>query len=204
MQVAPRLSAREKILLLLGLLLVVAIALYLFALAPLRQKILTVENDVAVMEGKLMMAKSLAARRDELEAAIQDVVSDMEALAATMPASRGEPAFLMYVEEHADALDLLVWHVNLESVRREGLYHKWPITLLILGPFPGQLAFIQALEDMTRLVSFSSVAFSTDSSTGLLLGTYRLSLFMDPAGQDPPWDPGFGPAGRTDPFRRPH
>ncbi len=180
---------------------------YYFGYEPLQQELTRAEAEIRVLQGRVQLAKSLEARRQEMEdekAAVQD---SLERIASLLPRARSEPQFLVYLEEHARQLGVTVWWIDISEDVALDAYGMWPVRLMVLGAYPEQLELVRYLEAMPRLIAFTSVWYTEAPSevrgAGDLLGTYDIRLFFDPHGLDWPWDPDVPVPGRDDPFALP-
>lgn len=222
-RIAPRLTAREKTLIVLACLLFVAYFYYALAWAPLNQALGKAGADVVASRQRLEQLKTLSTTRQELETRVKALEADLKALVDRVPAAVDEPGLLRYIQAEAEVADLIAASVRMPEATADGDLVRVPVEVSARGLFPGVYAFVGSIEALPLVLRIESITVSAEEIEGQQPGRagrvempvgerlvdmhLRFAIYTRPQGQaapagPPPGEPPAG-LGRFDPFSGP-
>ncbi|MCL6450762.1 MAG: type 4a pilus biogenesis protein PilO [Acetobacteraceae bacterium] len=198
---APRLTRREKVLLVVAGALFLGSALYFGGYAPYRSRAASLMQRVREEEDRLSQARATAAQEEQLDAQLKEVAQGLAWAESQIPGRADDIGLLVYIQVSARESGLVLGSLGLPSAEAEGAYLRHPVELEAGGPYPGHLRFLHLLESMPRLVRVERVWLGRSSAPaaqgggevpvrsaaeqaaappGCVLGRYTICVFTDP------------------------
>jgi Tfp pilus assembly protein PilO len=181
-RITPRLTRRERTLVVLAGLLFVAYFYYALAWSPLNQAVTQAAADVESRRVYLEQLQVLSSRRAEYESRAKAAVLELERLQERLPAALDQAKLLNYLQAAAEQVGISLTAVNAEPPVADGELVRIPLQICARGLYPALGAFVASLETMPLVTGIDSVFLTV--STGVSLEEFEEEQVLQmPAGE---------------------
>lgn len=181
-RITPRLTRRERTLVVLAGLLFVAYFYYALAWSPLNQAVTQAAADAESRRVYLEQLQVLSSRRAEYESRAKAAVLELERLQERLPAALDQAKLLNYLQAAAEQVGISLTAVNAEPPVADGELVRIPLQICARGLYPALGAFVACLETMPLVTGIDSVFLTV--STGVSLEEFEEEQVLQmPAGE---------------------
>lgn len=165
-----------------------------------------------VQRQEVAEARRVYQERDQLHRRLEELEARLAEVQRGLDAGRRQPTFLRYLEDAAHASGAAVTELQFgdpEAVGDTG-YRRYPVTVKLVGPYPGLVALVGRLEGATPFVAVDALEAGATEPPGLPQGWVVATVSLSVLGQadgETAWDRelaqwSLGP-GRSNPFAPP-
>lgn len=181
-RITPRLTRRERTLVVLAGLLFVAYFYYALVWSPLNQAVTQAAADAESRRVYLEQLQVLSSRRAEYESRAKAAVLELERLQERLPAALDQAKLLNYLQAAAEQVGISLTAVNAEPPVADGELVRIPLQICARGLYPALGAFVACLETMPLVTGIDSVFLTV--STGVSLEEFEEEQVLQmPAGE---------------------
>ncbi len=161
-----KLPNKQKIALLIFLLLAEGAALFFFALKPKYGELKGLEDQLAGLEQQVQENRVLAAKLPILQREYEQLSRELAAALTELPNEKEIPALLTSVTDEGKkaGLDFLVFRPRPEQ--KKDFYAEVPLDITVSGTYSGVGNFFAAVGNLPRIMNISNVNFSDIKSSG--------------------------------------
>ncbi len=161
-----KLPNKQKIALLIFLLLAEGAALFFFALKPKYVELKGLEDKLAGLEQQVQENRVLAAKLPILQREYEQLNRELAAALTELPNEKEIPALLTSVTDEGKkaGLDFLVFRPRPEQ--KKDFYAEVPLDITVSGTYSGVGNFFAAVGNLPRIMNISNVNFSDIKSSG--------------------------------------
>ncbi len=169
----PKLSLKSQMYVLIGLIVVVALAVVFLGIVPLFQRAVDLQTQIEAEDVNLMAAKAVLERRQSAKAQSATNEVELMAIANQMPDSPQLPALIIELQDVANEAG-----VELDQIAPSGLidpegtkqgeepaYSVIPIAVVVHGDWIDLISFLRGLDDLNRGLRVSAVTFAYHEAT---------------------------------------
>ena len=205
---------------------VILVGYYLYFWIPLTTRVDAAERDLRLIEAEVEQARAVHARKDAMEAEIEDIKTFMATMDKRILEATYQPEFLVYLQDIEEAADVFITRIRYGAPQSlEGVYtdllgelHFMEITLDVVGDYVTTQDFVEEVETgawFTGSRSFYAYPFVLDDdeideemaedeeSLESIMSSFNFRVYYWPEVMDPfpPDMPEFEGRGRDDLFR---
>jgi type IV pilus assembly protein PilO len=161
-----KLSNKQKIALLIVLILAEIAALFFFLILPRYKDMKDLEEKLANLQQQVQENRILAAKLPILQKEYDQLNRQLEAALTELPNEKEIPGLLTSVTDEGKkaGLDFLVFRPKPEQPK--DFYAAVPVDIVISGPFSSVGNFFAAVGNLPRIMNISNVNFSEIKGTG--------------------------------------
>ncbi|MDD2319567.1 MAG: type 4a pilus biogenesis protein PilO [Geobacteraceae bacterium] len=161
-----KLPNKQKIALLIVLLLAVGAALFFFLIQPKYNELKKLEGKLTGLQEEVQKNRILAAKLPILEKEYQQLKIELAAALTELPNQKEIPALLTSVTDEGKkaGLDFLVFRPLGEQPKE--FYAAVPVDIAVSGTFSSVGNFFAAVGNLPRIMNISDVKFSDIKSSG--------------------------------------
>ena len=153
----------QKILILLGIIIVIPALLYTFLISPQSAEIEQLEIQIAELSEKVYKLKDANQRLKQLEEEIQELDIEYKKLCEKLPESKDIYALLQNVYQLAvgNKIDILEFRRGSAITQDEKqLYYKIPIKMNIKGGYHALAQFFEQVGNLDRIVNMETLTIT--------------------------------------------
>jgi len=170
-----RLTRRERVLIVVALILALGAGGYVYVHEPLVKRQAALAEEIDLARQALARAQALAAEVPAREAAVERLRQRLAAAEARLAAPADLPAFLEAAEAAGRRAGVSIEAIRLMEPVDGGAYRRHPLALTVQGSYAGQVAFLEFLEGSGRLVTVDAFEVSRTPGGGYA-GSYVVSV----------------------------
>jgi len=162
-----KLSNKQKIALLIVLLLAAGAALYFLLIRPKHNELKQLESRLGTLQTQIQKDRATAARLPILQKEYDMLSKQLDAALTELPNQKEIPALLTSVTDEGKraGLDFLVFRPKPEQVKE--FYAEVPVDITVSGSFRSVGDFFSAVGSLPRIMNISNVSFSDIKSDGI-------------------------------------
>lgn len=163
-----KLSNKQKIALLIVVLVAAGAILYFLLIRPKQNELKTLNGKLESLQNQILKDRATAARLPILQKEYDSLNRQLEAALTELPNQKEIPALLTSVTDEGKkaGLEFLVFRPKVEENR--GFYAAVPVDITVSGSYRGVGDFFNAVGRLPRIVNISNVAVSDIKSDGQL------------------------------------
>lgn len=163
-----KLSNKQKIALLIVVLVATGAILYFLLIRPKQNELKTLNGKLESLQNQILKDRATAARLPILQKEYDSLNRQLEAALTELPNQKEIPALLTSVTDEGKkaGLEFLVFRPKVEE--NKGFYAAVPVDITVSGSYRGVGDFFNAVGRLPRIVNISNVAVSDIKSDGQL------------------------------------
>ncbi|BAU22837.1 hypothetical protein THC_0442 [Caldimicrobium thiodismutans] len=156
-------TKREKILLIVGTILVPLFLFYKFYYLPAQEKIKILNEDIKKLEIEIAKLESFVKREKELEAQLKNRKIFLEEIKTILPNEKEVPQLLKDVNSMAKKNGLEILKFTPGSEEKKDFYNIIYFDMQFKGTFSEIIKFLNDVEKLPRLVTLNNIEFSPEA-----------------------------------------
>lgn len=159
-------SYREKVMLIVTLVFLMAFAFYLKVLKPMKEKTANLEGQILRVENDIMRAKASISRLPQIKAELASIERELAYYETLLPTDEQVSIFLRDLETLSKSFNL-----RFKVFRPKGnldfeLYNQQEYTVNIIGRYDRVIHYIAALEKFQRMVNIKEMNINNANNEG--------------------------------------
>lgn len=161
-----KLSNKQKIVLLIVVLVAVGAVLYFLLIRPKQNELKQLNEKLETLQTQIQKDRATAAKLPLLQKEYDNLNRQLEAALTELPNQKEIPALLTSVTDEGKraGLEFLVFRPKPEEIK--GFYAAVPVDITISGSYRGVGDFFNAVGRLPRIVNISNVVVSDIKSSG--------------------------------------
>jgi type IV pilus assembly protein PilO len=161
-----RLPSKQKILILILTLLLIAVGFYFALIKPKQEELKSFQNRLAELQTQVEENRKIAANLPRLEREYFQLNKELEKALTELPDQKQIPLLLTSITSagKASGLDFLIFRPKAEEPKE--FYASVPVDITVSGTFNSVAKFFVAVSELPRIVNIGNVAFSDIKSSG--------------------------------------
>lgn len=162
-----KLSNKQKILVLISLLVIVGAVMFFLLLRPKYKDLKSLEEKLGKMQTQIQKDRATAAKLPMLQKEYDSLNRQLEAVLTELPNQKEIPALLTSVTDEGKkaGLEFLVFRPKPEQ--KKDFYAEVPIDITILGSYKSIGDFFSAVGALPRIMNIRNVSFTDVKSDGV-------------------------------------
>jgi len=161
-----RLPGKQKILILIATLLLIAVGFYFTLIKPKQEELKNFQDRLTELQTQVEENRKIAANLPRLEREFFQLNQELEKALTELPDQKQIPLLLTSITSagKASGLDFLVFRPKAEEPKE--FYASVPVDITVSGSFNSVAKFFVAVSELPRIVNISNVVFSDIKSSG--------------------------------------
>lgn len=219
LQALERLSRREKLMILAGVVLLVSIGLSMFVHQPLKRKTRTLQSQLDEVHTQLQPLQVLARKKAEMETRIAGAEKRLTELVPLVPREKQLPEFILFLFLQERRIQLKINAIEVGAGSTVESFTAFPVSISVTGTYPQLVDLIESIEGLPRFLKIEGLSVSNAAVAASLgaapatapvsdsvkvQGYFVVRLYVDDQveGAEAPDKAAFpGTLGRPDPFQ---